>query len=69
MLARPFIMDILNATAISQENNWLRDAEELFRPLENLEVVLDRDLAKPWQDFIDFMARRVRKGDMDPKAD
>jgi hypothetical protein len=69
MLARPFIMDILNAAATSQENTWLRDAEELFRPLENLEVVLDSDLAKPWQDFTDHMARRVRKGDMDPKAD
>jgi hypothetical protein len=59
----------LNATGTSQENTWLRDAEELFRPLENLEMVLDSDLAKPWQDFTDLIAKRVRKGDTDPKAD
>ncbi|KAK7019017.1 dimethylaniline monooxygenase [Favolaschia claudopus] len=68
LLARPFIMDVLNQTALLQRDQWLKDAEDIFAEFEQREVVLDPDLAKPWNDFSDFVARQVRV-DKKPKED
>ncbi|KAF8189916.1 RNA dependent RNA polymerase-domain-containing protein [Mycena galopus ATCC 62051] len=68
-LSRPFIMDVLNAASISQKDTWLKDAEDLFQTFEQSEVTLDADLAKPWNEFMDFVNNRVWDGDKKPKHD
>jgi hypothetical protein len=69
MLARPFIMDVLNIAATSQKNRWLADVEALFRSFEEREVILDPDLAKPWHDFEAFANEKFQEGDKRPRDD
>ncbi|KAJ6486858.1 RNA dependent RNA polymerase-domain-containing protein [Mycena sanguinolenta] len=68
-LARPFIMDVLTAAALSQKDTWLKDAEALFRPFEQQDVVLDADLQQPWHDFGNFVNQRIWDKDKKPKSD
>ncbi|KAF7350497.1 Dimethylaniline monooxygenase [Mycena venus] len=68
-VSRPFIMDVLNTAATSQEAGWKRDAEAFFRLFEEREVILDPHLAKPWDDFEDFARRRGLDGDNKPNKD
>ncbi|KAF7349229.1 Dimethylaniline monooxygenase [Mycena sanguinolenta] len=68
-LARPFIMDVLTAAALSQKDAWLKDAEDLFRPFEERDVVLDADLQKPWRDFGNFVNEHIWDNDKRPKSD
>ncbi|KAJ7770564.1 RNA dependent RNA polymerase-domain-containing protein [Mycena metata] len=69
-LCRKFVMDVLNDAATSQQNRWLADAEKLFLPFEKGAVVLDEDLARPWNDFQVFVNKRIRvQKDKNPKAD
>ncbi|KAJ7430590.1 RNA dependent RNA polymerase-domain-containing protein [Mycena galericulata] len=62
MLSRPFIMEVLNQAAVRQEDRWLADAEQLFLPFETSAPILDRDLAQPWEQYLEFAAKHARAG-------
>ncbi|KAJ7039848.1 RNA dependent RNA polymerase-domain-containing protein [Mycena alexandri] len=68
-LCRRFVMDVLNDAATSQQDRWLADAEQLFLPFEQRPVVLDEDLARPWNDFQAYVNERILEKDKNPKAD
>ncbi|KAJ7660062.1 RNA dependent RNA polymerase-domain-containing protein [Mycena rosella] len=70
MLARPFIMDVLNNAAVTQQDRWLQRAEQLFLPWESdKRTVVDPDLTRPWKDFQEFATRRQAEGDDTPAQD
>ncbi|KAJ7136071.1 RNA dependent RNA polymerase-domain-containing protein [Mycena epipterygia] len=69
MVARRFIMDVLNDVALAQEDKWLSDAEKLFLPFETSGHILDPDLAQPWEMYKEFAERRAREKDTKPRLD
>ncbi|KAJ7434748.1 RNA dependent RNA polymerase-domain-containing protein [Mycena galericulata] len=69
MLSRPFIMEVLNQAAVRQEDRWLADAEQLFLPFETSAPILDRDLAQPWEQYLEFAAKHARAGNTKPNDD
>ncbi|KAJ7484690.1 RNA dependent RNA polymerase-domain-containing protein [Mycena latifolia] len=70
MLSRPFIMDVLNSAALSQESQWLRASEQLFLPFEtDVRTIVDPDLTEPWQKFKEFAIKCRKEGDTNPERD
>ncbi|KAJ7213532.1 RNA dependent RNA polymerase-domain-containing protein [Mycena pura] len=68
-LSRPFIMDVLNAAARTQKDNWLCEVEQLFLPFEKSGQILDQELAQPWKTYTNFADQRKQEGDPKPAMD
>lgn len=62
-------MDVLNAAARTQKDNWLCDLERLFLPFETSGQILDQVLAQPWKTYTTFADQQKQEGDPKPAMD